>query len=358
MAMTKEDFDRIKKESDKAFVDKIIETIEKGIPSWRKPWTSDDLNQYNPITNTVYKGINFLRLYFEAIEKGYTDNRWLTMNNIKEKKYHLNKGSSGVPIYKYIIIDKITKKEPDFEEIKKMPKEEQKNYINQNIIARMTYCGSVFNANCIEGIEKKKKAELTAEEIEKRKNEEIESIEKIIKNSAAPILYDSNQAFYNTVSDSIHLPKRNCFLSNEGFYSTALHEMAHSTGHSSRMNRDLSGAFGSESYAKEELKAELTALFLSMELNYRIGIPDYCNSAAYLKSWVEILKKDYNEFYKASGEAQKISLYIKDNYLNAKDNYNLESISPLEQMRAAVLEIKDRKPRPDVCIEKAKILEK
>src|SRR4029077_9362421 len=134
--------------------------------------------------------------------------------------------------------------------------------------------------------------------------EVIEAAERILNNSGATILHDqADRAFYNRLSDSIHLPPNHAFHDAAGYYGTALHELAHWTGHPSRLDRTTlneSYRFGDVSYAKEELRAELASVFLAAER----GIPhDPEQHAAYVGAWIKTLKEDKNEIFRAGHDA-------------------------------------------------------
>jgi len=132
--------------------------------------------------------------------------------------------------------------------------------------------------------------------------------ESLLTGSQATIVHDqNNRAFYSPSSDSIHLPAVSQFPSAGDYYGTALHELAHWTGHETRLNRDLGGAFGSESYAREELRAELTSYMLAAQY----GIPhDVDRHASYVENWIGALSHDKNEIFRASREADSMIDFI------------------------------------------------
>ena len=134
--------------------------------------------------------------------------------------------------------------------------------------------------------------------------------EQLLQHSPAPIIEGGDRAFYQPATDMIRLPARADFINPEAFYSTALHEMTHSTGHASRLDRDFSGRFGTEAYAFEELIAELGSAFLNAELGI-LGatLPDH---AHYLASWIRILKGDKRAIFTAAAAASKAAAFIKD----------------------------------------------
>jgi antirestriction protein ArdC len=141
--------------------------------------------------------------------------------------------------------------------------------------------------------------------------EVIEAAERILKNSGATILHDqADRAFYNRLADSIHLPPTYAFQDAAGYYGTALHELAHWSGHPSRLDRatlNESYRFGDISYAKEELRAELASVFLAAER----GIPYHPEQhAAYVSSWINVLKQDKNEIFRAAHDASRAADFL------------------------------------------------
>ena len=129
-----------------------------------------------------------------------------------------------------------------------------------------------------------------------------EGAEKLIFSTDAKIEIKESRAFYNATSDSITLPLQGQFHGTEPFYGTALHELAHWTDNSKRLDRKMSGFFGSPDYAKEELIAEQSSAYLCASLGF---IKTISNNAAYLKSWLSSLKENSKLIFTASSHAQK-----------------------------------------------------
>jgi antirestriction protein ArdC len=125
--------------------------------------------------------------------------------------------------------------------------------------------------------------------------------------SALPLSHGGDRAFYHASTDQIRLPELSSFQSLSGYYATAIHELGHWTGHKSRLDRDLSGSFGSQSYAFEELIAELTAAFILNEFNYQAELEHH---ASYLDNWLQALKNDKKYFFKAANLASKASEFL------------------------------------------------
>jgi antirestriction protein ArdC len=158
----------------------------------------------------------------------------------------------------------------------------------------------VFNAAQIEWIPPQEKKAITWDPIEEA--------ERIIQASKAHITYDApHYPFYRPATDSIHLPDRGRFPSAANYYATALHELGHWTGHETRLNRDLSHPYGSEGYAREELRAEIASLIIGAELGTGY---DPTQHAAYAASWSKILRDDPLEIFRAAADAEKIQKYF------------------------------------------------
>ena len=163
---------------------------------------------------------------------------------------------------------------------------------------------TVFNAQQMDGIPAHNPKQHTTFEA-------VHSGEQILNNSGANIAHDqADRAFYSRSEDSIHLPPKDAFRDASGYYGTALHELAHWTGHPSRLDRSTlteSYRFGDANYAKEELRAELASVFLAAQR----GIPhDPEQHAAYVNSWIGALKRDKNEIFRAAHDASKATDFI------------------------------------------------
>ena len=163
---------------------------------------------------------------------------------------------------------------------------------------------TVFNARQVDGIPAWTPKERTQFEI-------VQSAEQILTNSGARISHDqADRAFYDRASDSIHLPAKDAFRDASGYYGTALHELAHWTGHPSRLDRatlNESYRFGDMNYAKEEMRAELASVFLAAER----GIPhDPAQHAAYVDSWIKALRQDKNEIFRAAHDASRATDFL------------------------------------------------
>ena len=168
---------------------------------------------------------------------------------------------------------------------------------------------NIFSAECCDNFPP------LVDEKQLTKTEIHENCETILVGSEAPIVYDGGgKNYYSLGEDIIHLTRRDYFLSNEAFYATALHEIAHSTGHEDRLNRELGKSFGTlEDYALEELNAEFAAAMLSEKYGLPMTEERLNNHAVYLKSWADAIENNPNALDLAMTNASKILDYIEQN---------------------------------------------
>lgn len=286
-------------ENRKEVVSELIKSMEEGYVATRKLWDKMGVRPQNPVSEVYYKGGNRFRLSMEAVKKEYKDPRWLTYNQAAENGWQVKKGEKGVLCEKWIFSK--TVKEKDEKGIE-MEKEVE---LDKPIVNYF----KVFNAEQIAGIPELEKLPL-------EKGQVLEIAEDMIATSMCPIKeVGQEQAYYSPSKDEIVLPLRESFKDHESFLSTALHEMIHSTGHESRLNRDNGNMFGSPEYAKEELVAELGSVFLQGDLGIKLEGEHFQDHSNYLKSWIGALKEDYHELFRACIEAEKGSQFLYSNYL-------------------------------------------
>lgn len=286
----------------KILTDKMIEKMSNNI-SYKKPWFTSTEFPYNPITGTVYKGINLLSLMSEE----FSDPRFYTFNNIKKLSEESNtpillkKGSKGFPVFKAVKYE-INKNNETGE-----PNENQSNK-NPFFIWRQVYSATVFNASQIDGIAPLE----TREPVPFSENNNIELLATAMKERDSLTIkhHSKGKSFYNFEEDVVMLPEKTLFKSDALYYRTLMHELGHATGGKNRLNRKLANTFGSPTYAQEELVAELCSYFLGFELGLQYDNITHDNHVGYLKSWIEILQNDKQFIFKAAGAANKAVDYL------------------------------------------------
>ncbi|MGD9950247.1 MAG: zincin-like metallopeptidase domain-containing protein [Desulfobulbus sp.] len=281
------------------FTESIVEELQKGTAPWQKPWKAGEFHRpMNPISGTTYRGVNTIML----ARHGFADPRWLTFKQANEQEWRVKKGSKAQQVVFWQWTDRQTVLDESGHPVMDENGEEKKE--NVQLERPRLHVFSVFNASQLQTLDGQdippyEEPELTWDPLQKG--------EEILTGSGATISHDqADRAFYRISTDDIHLPPKENFPEAGDYYSTALHELGHWTGHPSRMDREF-GPFGSEVYAKEELRAEIASWMLSQEL----GLPHQPNQhVSYVENWVSVLKKDPQEIMRACRDAEKIKEYV------------------------------------------------
>ncbi len=268
--------------------DKIIAAIEAGVQRNGKPlWSGagSTAMPFNRKTGSTYSGVNVLILWLAAIEAGFNSAAWLTFKQAKELGGTVKKGSKGVQVVYFSTMKR--------ESIDKSTGEIQTRQIG------FLKSYTVFNLEQCEGIE---------DGIVRRTFQGNDAAELVMQRSGAMIIEQGGKAFFRSTTDEIYLPQRSRFVSDEAFYSVAMHELTHWTGGKSRLARDFSGRFGDESYAFEELIAELGAAFVCADLGLvQSTLEDH---AGYIASWLKVLKNDKRAIFTAASQASKAHAFL------------------------------------------------
>jgi antirestriction protein ArdC len=272
----------------------IVADLEKGVRTWMKPWNA--ANTKGRITRPLrhngeaYSGINILLLWASAIEKGFAAPTWITFNQALKLNAHVRKGEKGSLI---VYANSATKKEATEEGEAEREIHFLKGY-------------TVFNVEQIEG--------LPAEYGIPPENmltpvERLAHVEKFFANTGADIRYGGNRAFYAAGPDYIQMPVIEAFRDASSFYSTLAHESCHWVGHISRLARDFGRkSWGDAGYAQEELVAELGSAFLAADLGIAPEVRE--DHAAYLGSWLTILRNEKRFLFTAAAHAQRAVAYL------------------------------------------------
>ncbi len=290
--------------------DRLLEQIKNNKAPWQKPWEAGDSSNFVPVNSkgTPYKGANFINLMSQAIAKGYDDNRWFTFNSAREAGGRVKKGEKATTIHYWKFREERIKRDENGQKVL----DKDGNPIKQliELDRPKVFYAKVFNAEQIDGLpERKITPSVTTSENNFKRHERCEAIIKSYLKETGVTLHHkpTDRAYYSPSSDSIVVPEVSQFKSPDLYYATVLHEIGHSTGHEERLNRDLSGGFGSQSYAKEELRAEISSMFVGQELE--IG-HDPSQHIAYLQSWAKVIEEDPKEIFKAVKDSDKITQYV------------------------------------------------
>ncbi|WP_316213891.1 MULTISPECIES: ArdC family protein [unclassified Bradyrhizobium] len=276
--------------------DQIVRELEKGVRPWHQPWNVE--HAAGRITRPLrgngisYQGINVLMLWSAAIEKGYTAPIWMTFKQAKELGAHVRKGEEGSLV---VYADKIIRSETDAETGEEA---------ERAIPFMKGY--TVFNVEQIEGLP----AHYYAQPPERTEPvQRIARADAFFVSTGANLVHGGSRACYVPSIDNIHMPCMDFFRDAESYYATLAHECTHWTWHETRLNRDFGRKrFGDEGYAMEELVAELGAAFLSADLGLTPEVRE--DHAAYIGSWIKVLKNDKRAIFTAASYAQRAADFL------------------------------------------------
>ena len=295
------------------FAEMMIEKIESINKDWKKPWFTEGALQWpKNLNGREYNGLNALMLLLQCEKQGWQIPRFCTfdcvqrLNNAEKKdangealpRVSVLKGERSFPVFitTFTCIDKDTKERIKYDDYKRLSEEERKQY---NVYPKMQVY-RVFNVSQTNLQEARPEmwTKLQAENVrpthEQGEGEQFSfaPLDTMIKDNRwiCPIkpTYGDN-AYFSISKNEIVVPEKLQFTDGEAFYGTLLHEMSHSTGHESQLDRFKPTSFGSAEYAREELVAELGSALVAQRYGMTKHIKE--DSAAYLKSWLESLKE-------------------------------------------------------------------
>lgn len=281
--------------------EKLIEQLKVGTAPWQKPWSSGGLPAfelpYNVQTGNRYKGINTLMLLLAERD----DPRWMTFKQAAASEWQVKKGEKGTMIQFVKTSDQQSKRDEKGKPV--LNEQGQPIKITIKLAKPIITTAWVFNAEQINGIPTLEKTDL------KTLNwDPLERAENLLERSGAAIYHRAgDRASYSPLTDQITMPLREQFDTPDKYYATVLHELGHWTGHADRLDRSIMNRFGSEEYAREELRAEIASLLIGQEL--RIG-HDPGQHAAYVDNWIKILQETPFEIHSAAADAEKIFNYL------------------------------------------------
>lgn len=244
----------------------------------------------NATTGQRYRGINVLTLGMSALAFSSGDPRWATYKQASEQGWQVRRGEHGTTGYffKRLEVHDDRSGNEDEDAVRRIP---------------LLRAFTLFHASQIDGIPPY--APPTLAEAPWRAPE---ASEIILANSGAVLRFGGERAFYSPATDHIQMPPKAAFATAQGYCGTLIHEMGHWTGGPARLNRDLCNRFGSHDYAREELRAEIGQMMVCAEL----GIADceFSNNAAYIAHWLETLRSDRKEIFRAAADAQRIADFL------------------------------------------------
>jgi len=249
--------------------DRIVAALEEGVAPWVKPWNAKGVGfPRNGVTKRQYSGMNVILCYVS----GFSSPDWFTYNQASKLGAQVRKGEKGTTLVFWKFIE--DKKDPN----NKIP-----------LLRHFT----VFNRHQIDG--------LPEEEAVPEVPVEVESFREHVRGLGMTLRDGGDSAHYSPKHDYVQMPHATDFVDEGAYLSTLFHEAGHWTGHASRLDRDMSGSFGTEGYAFEELVAEIASAFLCAEN----GVAGRLQHSEYIGHWIRKLKEDKKMIFKASTAAKK-----------------------------------------------------
>jgi len=275
--------------------DKIIAELQAGCAPWAQPWGTAGVSAplglpRNAATGRAYTGVNVLILWNAVVQRGFAAQQWLTFRQALSLGGHVRKGETGTTVVyadRFIPNDERRRAEEDGDEPHAIP-----------FLKRFT----VFNCQQCDGLPEA----LTAPSPSVHTDLILPQADALIRASGANFRIGGDRAYYAVGPDYIQVPPPEAFFEPINWHRTALHECCHWAGAAHRLGRDLTGSFGSKSYAFEELVAEIGAAFTCAAL----GIVPTVRHADYIGSWLEVLREDNRAIVRAASQASKAAEFL------------------------------------------------
>ncbi len=268
---------------------RIVSQLEEGCVPWVRPWrpVRGGNTPCNATTGRFYNGCNVILLWMACASSGFATPRFLTFRQAKIAGGSVKEGEHGTKVY---FVNNVIKKNSNGEIEKKY------GFLKEYTVFNVDQCENL-PTNIVEG-------EAAPVKTVAERNTDADDFVACTK---ATIRYGGDRACYIPIIDIINMPTIEAFNSADNFYSTEFHELAHWTGHKSRLDRDLLNRFGDNAYAAEELVAELTAAFMCAEF----GFEGKTTHAEYIANWIKVIKSDPRAIFTAASTATKAATYLR-----------------------------------------------
>lgn len=289
--------------SEELLVSDLVALMERSdLPPWRREWSGQQGEHRSLETGQPYRGANPILLELGAMMRGHTLPLWIGGAQAKAHGWWPRKGCKSVRIVR----PQLNKREETDEEGRPVLGPDGSPIISAWVSYKPV---AVFNAADLVGTDEAAEGALQArireaigQADERPAAARLEAAEAVLEAWPVPTSWGGARACYSPSLDQIRMPEADAFTSREAFCATWAHEQAHSTGHSSRLNRPMEGKHGSPSYAREELVAELAAVLISYRLQIGCQLE---NHAAYLREWAQLLREEPRALFKVLSQARQ-----------------------------------------------------
>ncbi len=301
----------IKQQITDDIISRLEKAMDEGVPPWSKSWSSGQ-PPFNASSGKAYQGVNFLILLMHMQAHG-GDARHLTYKQAQHMGLQVRRGERGARVIKLVEVER--------ERAKQAAGAEGEIVGEENGKALVLKAYTVFNAAQIDGM-----APMPARECDVKPAEAVEAIVWGLQDDGMKLNFGHYQPAYDLRRDEIRMPTVEQFHSLEDMHATILHECGHASGHMKRLSRPhMHARFGSAEYSREELRAELASAFMQGIIGLPPGQTMIESHASYLSSWLEVLRNDKNEIFRAAADAQRICDYLSERALKARPRGNPDS---------------------------------
>ena len=267
---------------------RIVAELEQGRLPWVQPWDASRcpcMMPCNAASGRAYSGINVLILWCEAVEREFTSQRWLTYRQAMAAGGNVRRGEKGTVV---CYADRFTPRD-EADKVRGEDREARTIAFLKRFV--------VFNVDQCEGLPEGLEGEAALPDPVLGNAE----VDRLIAASGADFRIGGGEAYYSPMKDYVQVPPQAAFHEPVNWFRTALHEMGHWAGGKGRLDRDMSGRFGSAQYAREELIAEMTAAFICAAL----GIHPTVRHSDYIGAWLEVMRADEKAIFRAASAASK-----------------------------------------------------
>lgn len=324
----------------------FLAALEQEQLPWEAGWTVP--RPQNPVSGKPYRGINRLWLSYIAQKRGWMDPRWCTYRQAQEQGWQVRKGEKSSKVEFWSVYDIKQHKSIDFREAEKLVQKDPEYQKNLRMNVKVY---SVFNCSQVDGVPEWRRSRTDIGALRDQRDT-------LLRNMAVKFREEGLEAYYSPITDTVVLPPEGLFRDSYAYMATLLHECGHASGHERRLGRDMTGRFGSESYAREELRAEIASAFTAQELGFP-GMDETHRQShiAYVQNWITVLQNEPKELFRAVKAAEEISDYLleKGDFLTAPEHQpaaleplqTSTGVLPRSSIREAIQRIRQAQQTPD-----------
>ena len=283
--------------AEEVLVTDLVTLMESSdLPPWRREWTGQQGEHRNLVTGAAYRGSNPILLELGAMMRGHTQPLWVGGAQAKAEGWFPRKGTKSVRIVR----PQTNRREDESGGAGSDPV--TRTWVSYKPVPVFNAADLVGGDDAAESALRARIAEALGQGEPRPARARLKEAEAVLEAWPVPTSWGGTRACYSPSLDAIRMPEPEAFTTTEAFCATWAHEQAHSTGHSSRLDRPMVGTQGSKAYAREELIAELAAVLICYRLQIGCQLQ---NHAAYLREWAQMLREEPRSLFKVLSQARQ-----------------------------------------------------